>query len=134
MPPSSPAGRGGEGGSYGACVLGLLGRSSRDGAAGDAAEVVLWLEMAGSGCPWPDRKRFELGVCRRPMIFQCVADPILRNWWLLRLVKAFWRGVHPFPWREVEDEDGPQGFLLMYPFLVFLYFFAFVCCILTTVC
>jgi hypothetical protein len=35
--------------------------------------------------------------------------------------------------REVEDEDDPQGSLLMYPFLVFLYFFAYVCCILTTV-
>ena len=89
MPPSSPAGRGGEGGSYGACVLGLLDWSSRDGVVGVGAEVVLWFEVVGSGCSGLDRKRFELGVCRRPMIFQCVADPLLRNWWLLRLVKAF---------------------------------------------
>ena len=36
-------------------------------------------------------------------------------------------------WREMEDEDGPQGSLLLYPFLVFLYFCVYECCILTTV-
>ena len=94
-----------------------------EGAVGVVAEVVMWFEVVRSGCSEPDRKRFELGVCRRPMFFQCVADPLLRNWWLLRLVKAFWRGVPPLSgfvidgvffagvraggvlgrWREVED-------------------------------
>jgi hypothetical protein len=160
---AAPAGRGGEGSGRlkigwlllldEVALVGLLRRLSRVDAVGDAAEVLTWLAMVGSGCSGPDRMRFELGVCRRPMFLQCVADPLLRNWWTLRLVKAFWRGVPPLPgfvfdgvffagvraggvqgrWCEVEDEDGPQGSFLLHLFLVFLYFCAFGCRILTTV-
>jgi hypothetical protein len=139
-----------------ACVVGGCCRLYRSSVPADlqgrvAAEVVLRHVVVGSGCSGSDRKWFELGVCRRPMFLQCVADPLLRNWWLLRLVKAFWRGVPPLPgfvidvffagvraggvagpWREVEDGVGPQGSLFLYPFIVFLYFLAFGCCFLAT--
>ena len=98
--------------------------------------------------PDPTLKRLR-GLLQ--LVFLIGLDLVLWGWWLLRLVKAFWRGVPPLPgfvidvffagvraggvagpWREVEDGVGPQGSLFLYPFIVFLYFLAFGCCFLAT--
>ena len=65
-----------------------------DGVGGAAAEGVLWTVLEGSGLPGPDQVMCELGTRRRPTSFH-VQDPVLRGWWLLWSIVAFWLGVLP---------------------------------------
>ena len=79
----------------------LAGRCSAPpsfgGRVDDAVEVGVWSAAEGSGRSRPDRRRCGLGVLRRPMFVIFLSDPVLRNRWILRLVKASWLGVLPFP-------------------------------------
>ena len=119
-----------------------------------AVEVGERSAAEGSGCSKPDRRRDGLGVRRRLMFVIFLLDPVLRNRWILQLVKAFGLGVLPSPGigvdgdffagvragggrgRRCEDEDVDVSlqFHLLYPFLMLLYFFAVVRCILSTFC
>jgi hypothetical protein len=131
-----------------ALAAGLRRLYRRSGVCG--GEEVVWCVWKGSG-PGPDLELAEIGECRR-LMFVCVLDPVLRGWWLLRPINAFWLGDLLAPrfvvdgacfmsvraggvlprWREVEEDEGPLGFLLVYPPFMYLYLYAFPLCILTT--